>query len=83
MLSEDITNKRAEVTVKLMESLADAVDGHVKAGDAEATSKVADSLTFLIMKSHEIETLSSVADSAEKLTRDAVRRKKLDLGGLE
>ena len=71
MISEDLTNQRALVTTRLMGSLADSVDSFLKAGDATGASKMADSLTLLIVKTYEVEAMNNVADSAAKISRSA------------
>jgi ABC-type polar amino acid transport system ATPase subunit len=84
MISETTIDKRAEVTVRLMDSLADAVDQKLREDDTDSASKLADSLTLLIIKTHEVEAMGSMADSASKLSRGAGRiARKLDLGDLD
>ncbi|MDI9934730.1 hypothetical protein QM806_04575 [Rhodococcus sp. IEGM 1351] len=67
-----------------MDSLAAAVEKHLAADDTGAASKIADSLTMLIVKTHEVEAIGSMADSASKLSRGASRiSRKMDLGDLD
>ncbi|HEY9715385.1 MAG TPA: hypothetical protein V6C72_18070 [Chroococcales cyanobacterium] len=84
MISEELTNERAAATSRLMKSLADAVDKFLAKDDADAASKVADSLTLLIVKTHEVEALGNAADAMEKLSRTAGKiSRKHDLGDLD
>lgn len=83
MISEELTNKRAEVTLKLMTNLSDSAESLLKEGKAAEASKVADSLTLLIVKTHEVEAVNSVADSAERVARAHRLGRKHDLGDLE
>jgi hypothetical protein len=84
MISESTIDKRAEVTTRLMASLADAIDAKLKEGDATGASKLADSLTLLVIKTHEVEALGTVADSASRAARGVGRiSRNLDLGELD
>ncbi|MBT8161436.1 MULTISPECIES: hypothetical protein [Arthrobacter] len=82
MISEDLTNKRAQVTIDLMGSLAKAVDKFLEEGKAKEASDVADSLTMLIVKTFEVEAVNTMSESVDRASRQVSTRKH-DLGELD
>lgn len=84
MIGESTVDTRADATNRVMASLAEGIERAVTDGKAEDASKFADSLTMLIIKTHEVEALGNVADSAISAARGSRRTaKKHDLGDLD
>lgn len=71
MISEEVTNKRAEAIVKLLDLLSNGVQERLKKDDAEGASKLSDSLTLLVIKTFEAENIDKLSDSASKMAKAA------------
>jgi hypothetical protein len=67
-----------------MDSLSTAIKSQIETKPAADVSKLADSLTLLIVKLYEAENMGVVADNTTKLTRQVNRMgRSRDLGDLE